>query len=162
GADEGGFTCAVRPEVAECAAARDAQLDTVDGDVAAEPFGEAVGLDRPSGVRGRDGAAGPRRGRRDDLGRGGRRGGRGGRPGRIWPRASGAAAGGEADRTEAQGGEDQDREEERPAAEGVVRRPRDGERDGVHQDRGVETPDFIPGRKRRFTSPEMSVVSTPR
>ena len=27
-----------------------------------------------------------------------------------------------------------------------------------HQDRGVETPAFRPGRKRRFTSPEMSVV----
>jgi hypothetical protein len=28
-----------------------------------------------------------------------------------------------------------------------------------HQDRGVETPAFRPGRKRRCTSPEMSAVS---
>jgi hypothetical protein len=28
-----------------------------------------------------------------------------------------------------------------------------------HQDRGVETPAFRPGRKRRVTSPEMSAVS---
>ena len=34
----------------------------------------------------------------------------------------------------------------------------DGRRRTGHQDRGVETPAFRPGKTRRFTSPEMSVV----
>ena len=49
--DEGCLARAVGPQVAEGAAPRDQQLDTVDRDVLAEPLGEPVGLDGPLVVR---------------------------------------------------------------------------------------------------------------
>ena len=51
GADQRGLARTVRPQVAEGGAARDEQLDLVDGDVGPEPFREAVGLDRRGGLQ---------------------------------------------------------------------------------------------------------------
>src|SRR5450631_2797451 len=46
-----GLPRTVWPQVAKCAASRNTQVDTVDGDVRPEPLGQSVGLHRPLGLR---------------------------------------------------------------------------------------------------------------
>ena len=99
GADERRLAGAVGSEVAERGPAVDEQLDVVDGDVRAEPLGQAVGLDRPSAGRSPDevdgagrarggGLCWPQGGRLREVGRASTLpGGRWpGRPGEVLPR----------------------------------------------------------------------------
>jgi hypothetical protein len=46
-ANEGRLPCAIRPEVAECGAPGDKQLDIVNRDIAAEALGQSMRLYRP-------------------------------------------------------------------------------------------------------------------